>query len=163
MRRTSQSINQSICPPYSFKREQTCGGHIFAWTPFPDVFSLRTFWRLVLGWGLHPYLVFCFLGTSSIPDILVLGDFLSTWLFWVLWSSSKPEYLVLVVQIVALDSELVLILMTSKLLGNFALDFVRSGLCLDRLNDFFNSAFAYWAIWWGLPILFGTGIATYLC
>jgi len=55
---------------------------------------LRTFERLVL-WGLHPNLIFWFLGTFSKPDLRS---------FWVLASSSIPEYLVLNVQIVALDS-----------------------------------------------------------
>ena len=37
------------------------------------------------------------------------------------------------------------------------------GLSLNCLYDFFNSSFAYWAVWGSLPILFGTRITTYLC
>jgi len=62
----------------SYLQLQTFGGHIFAWTPIPDVFCLRTFQRLVLedfthtwysgSWGLLPNLIFWF-----------FGDFLQTW------------------------------------------------------------------------------------
>jgi len=44
---------------------------------FPDVFFLRTFQRLVL-WGLHPNLIFSFLGIFSKPDFLGLGKFFHT-------------------------------------------------------------------------------------
>ena len=89
--RTSQSINQQFdaCP--TCINLQTFGGHIFAWTPFLMCFS----WGPFKGW--------------------FFGDFIQTWssrswefsqnlVFWALASSSIPEYLVLVVQIVVLDS-----------------------------------------------------------
>jgi len=89
--RTSQSINQQFdtCPTRI--NLQTFGGHISAWTPFLMCFS----WGPFKGW--------------------FFGDFIQTWssrswefsqnlIFWALASSSIPEYLVLVVQIVVLDS-----------------------------------------------------------
>ena len=143
--------NQTTMWHMSYLQLQTFGGHFFAWTPIPDVFCLRTFKRLLLedfiqtwysgSWGLLPNLNFS--GSWG------YSRFFHTWipgppcpnfcpwqcLSWFWW----------------------------MLPGCWEIDCVRSGLCLDCLNDFFNSTFAYWAIWWGLPILFGTGIATYLC
>ena len=156
-------------PPCLFLlRRQTCGGRFFLrtiWTS-PDVTSL--FRKIFTAW---------FLCAPIIPGVLdpsfirILRGF-HFQLHLQVFMSSKPEHSSSCPYF-ALDSWLLSILIlvdAFKAIDDSEwskLELPRSCLDLDLslncLYDFFNSSFAYRAVWGSLPILFGTRITTYLC